>query len=365
MTRSHGNRGTAASGSKPSLNFISHHQLQLLFFWRLNGSPVRHCLPSQWLDSLKGAYLSRWAVQERLVRELLEISRLLTSTGHDFMLLKGPYVATRFFGSIDRRQFCDLDLLIKREDLAAVERLLRASGYVRKSSVLISRTLTTHFTHALDFAKQSAALDLHWFLSANAAHSLDYDCIWRTRQTFVLRNHTFSVLSDEYEVVFSVISIFKDLERGVARLKGFVDLYFILAALSRSIDWEQFLNRRKRERIERICVAVFTLLLDVFNCSDKFPELATVVARKRDLLERVSLEDFEFLLTASPGTLINKLWAADLYDCSRLHVLLWWIVSLPFRLAVHEHPFQSRNAVREMSHRQTVEQVKSTNIHLD
>jgi hypothetical protein len=40
-------------------------------------------------------------------------------------------------------------------------------------------------------------------------------------------------------------------------------------------------------------------------------------------------------LSAPEGALRNKLWAADYYECSRLQVFLWWLVSLPFRLAVH------------------------------
>ena len=324
------------AGLETFAQFISRHQLQLFVFSRLNGSPVRQCMPSQWLGSLRGAYLSRWAAQERLVRELVELSRLLTSNRNDFIVLKGPYVATRFLGSIDRRQFYDLDILIRIEELQAVERLLCDCGYKRRSTVLFSRSLTTRFTHALDFAKSNVALDLHWLLSANAAHSLDYNSIWRERQPFVLQNHTFYVLSDEYEVVFSLISIFKNLERGVARLKAFVDLYFILASVSQRINWEQFLANRKRERILGISLNVLSLFLNVFECADKFPELATVVDRNRNLLKSISSENIEGLFSASPGAFKNRLWATDLYDCSRTHVFLWWVVSLPFRLAVHE-----------------------------
>jgi len=69
-------------------------------------------------------------------------------------LLKGPYHAVRFFGSLDRREFADLDLLIKKEDLAAVEHLFVNRGYSRESGVLLNLALTSRFTHALDFAKE-------------------------------------------------------------------------------------------------------------------------------------------------------------------------------------------------------------------
>jgi len=280
--------------------------------------------------------LIQWPKQEILIRELGRISTLLTAASHEFLLLKGPYLAKRFFGGINRRLFSDLDILIRREDLAAVEQLLCGCGYVRKSTVLISRALTAHFTHAFDFVKPKVTLDLHWALSANAAHSLDYDAIWRQRQTFALGNHSFFVLSDEYELVFNLISIFKDLERGAARLKAFVDLYFILNAFSRRFDWEHFLHNRKREKIRQISVNMLVLFLDIFDCWERFPEICRAIAREGRLLKHLPSERFQSLIEASPGALRNKAWAAGIYECSRMHVFLWWLVSLPFRLAVHD-----------------------------
>jgi hypothetical protein len=68
----------------------------------------------------------------------------------------------------------------------------------------------------------------------------------------------------------------------------------------------------------------------------RFPEVANVVARQGQLLEEVSSEDGIALLEAPQGALRNKLWAARIYECSRMHVCLWWLTSLPFRLAVHD-----------------------------
>lgn len=318
------------------IRFIERHNLQLLIFSLLDGSPVRQSLPQQYLRELKRFSLQQWARQETLVRELMQLSAVFATAGQPFILLKGAYLATRFFGRIDRRLFYDLDILVSRDNLPAVERLLRTSGYIRRSKILFNETLTTYFTHAFDFAKSNFTLDLHWRLSANAAHALDYTAIWRQRQEFALRNRNFFVLSDEYELVFSLISIFKDLERGAARLKSFVDLYFILSALGPRIDWEKFVENRRREKILRISVNVLALFLDLFDCRDRFPAVAKFVARERALVKRVSSENTAALLEASLGSLQNKRWAAGVYECSRVHVFLWWLVSLPFRLLVYD-----------------------------
>ena len=318
------------------VRFVYQHRLQLLVFSLLQRSPVQQWLPRRSLQQLKVFCLRQWVVQEALVSELATLSAILTAAGQEFILLKGPYVAARFCGGIDRRGFSDLDLLIKIENLEAVKCLLSLHGYVQKSTILISQALTTHFTHAFDFAKSDVIVDLHWLLSANAAHELDYDAIWQQRESFVLRNQQYSVLSDEYEVVFNLISIFKDLERGAGRLKQLVDLYYILTTVNRRLAWETFLEHRKREKILRISVNILAFFFGLFNCQDKFPELSSAVARHQQVIKIVSPGYVGTLLESSPGALRNKLWAAGLYECPRFHVLVWWFMSLPFRLAVYD-----------------------------
>src|SRR5215468_8086514 len=118
--------------------FVAYHRLQLFVFSQLARSPVRKLLSDQWLNQLKALSLRQWVVQERLLHELNELS-ILFEGRYEFILLKGPYHAMRFFGSIDGREFSDLDLLIKKEDLGAVEHLLVDRDYSRKSGILFNR----------------------------------------------------------------------------------------------------------------------------------------------------------------------------------------------------------------------------------
>jgi hypothetical protein len=316
--------------------FLDRHRLQLFLLSLLGGSPLQKWLPQEWLDKVRSVSARRWARQERLLRELQGMSTVLTNAGREFILLKGPYFAIRFFGSTAHREFRDLDILIRRPDLHTVEKLLRTCGYVRKSRILVNPTLTTYFTHALDFTKPNVKLDLHWSLSASAGHRLDYDAIWRSRQPFLLGSQEFFVLSEEHEVMFKLMSIFKDLERGAVRLQAFIDLYFILSAFSDRIDWSQFVANRRRERILQLSVNVLALFLDLFSCSETFPAVATAVAKERQRFKGHSSTDLVALFEAPRGALRNKLYAAGIYDCSRMHVFFWWLVSLPFRLVVHQ-----------------------------
>ena len=109
--------------------------------------------------------------------------------------------------------------------------------------------LITYFTHALDFVNPNWGVDLHWKFSAQFTHRLDYDAIWRQKCSFMLRGRNFMVLSDEHEIVFHLISIFKELEMGMARLRAFVDLYFVLEKIGHDVDWE-LVSRAARARAD-------------------------------------------------------------------------------------------------------------------
>jgi Uncharacterised nucleotidyltransferase len=316
--------------------FLRRHRLQLFVCSLLGDSPLLKWLPREWVNQLKTFSLRQWAKQERLVRELVDISTCLEAASQEFILIKGPYLATRFFGEMNRREFSDLDILIRRKDLPTVERLLIFSGFARKSSILLNRSLTTYFTHAFDFVKPNVAVDLHWQFSAQFSHRLDYEVIWRQKRPFNLRGHEFLVLSDEYEVVFQIVSIFKELEMGMARLKAFIDLYFILSKVSHQIDWEAFLEHRKRERIGRATLTILKLFFGVFDCRDKFKEVAAVVAREEKVLTLIPARHYHALLETSPGAALNKIWASNVYECPKVSVFLWWVLSFPFRQAVYQ-----------------------------
>jgi hypothetical protein len=89
-------------------------------------------LPQEYLRELKRFSLQQWARQETLVRELMAVATVFAAAGQESILVKGAYLATRFFGGIDRRPFFDLDLLVNRDKLPEAQRLMRGSGYTRK-----------------------------------------------------------------------------------------------------------------------------------------------------------------------------------------------------------------------------------------
>ena len=315
--------------------FVTYHQLRSYVRSALETSPARRYFPPPLIDRLDAFYQRQRIKQQVLFRALRELAGDLSDAGQDFILLKGPYLADRFYGGLAWRSFWDLDILVRSEELPQAQRLLAARGYVRTSPVLFSESVSRAFTHAFDYGRVEVSLDLHWALMNHPSYHLDYPALWAARQGWSLDGEEVCVLSDEYELSFAFLSALRDIERAALRLRSFVDLYMILRQLSRTLDWTLFLERRRRENVSNVCLRILRLFLDVLDCRERFPEAALALDRHDPAPRREDPATAGRLLAPSRFGVAHKRWAARVYETSPLRFFRWWLISLPFRLVVY------------------------------
>lgn len=321
---------------------LAKHQLSGYVYSIVADSPARQAFPPVLIDHLRSSYARQRTKNEQMLREVKLLSSTFSVANQEFILLKGPYLAKRFYGSIDRRVFWDIDILARRKDLTRAMQLLARNGFKRQSRILLHQVLTTYFTHALEFAKPGVIVDLHWALKNRPSYNFNYKDIWETRQESRLDGIVVHVLSDHYALAFTLISIFNDIEMGKIRLKSFIDLYMITKAIDHTVDWNQFFERRKEEKIYKISLNVLGLFLKLFDRRPEFPNLALAIDLRNGLLEQNGAETIGRLMTHSRAGLTHRAWAARLYQGSRLRFLLWWMVSMPFRRAAFRSGKSSR-----------------------
>jgi hypothetical protein len=254
------------------------------------------------------------------------------------MLLKGPYLASRFYGAWDGREFVDLDLLVPALDRQRAFRLLDEAGYTPKSRVILGPRLTCYFVHAFDFSSARAKVDLHWCLSRHPTFRMDEDAIWAGRRSHTVRGRPYDVLSDEHEVLFAVLSLLRDMERGKAKVKNVVDLLCLLSSIDERLDWEAFFAARRGDGTLGPAVNILGLCVEVADARDAVPRLQATLARYGDHRIPVPAAESPFLFEPAIGGLGNKLWCARIYEGSPLTWLAWWAASLPFRMGVHRPP---------------------------
>jgi len=316
------------------LAFIVEHKLAVAGRNALEGSPLRGAFSPERLAALGDVCRARTTRAQALLAELEHLADRFHDAGQPFVLLKGPYLAARYYGNELGREFVDLDVLVPRADRARAFRLLGAAGYARKSRTLLGVGLTCFFVHGFDFTNGRGKVDLHWALSRHPSFRIDERTIWVSRQSYRVAGRAYDVLSDEHDVVLAVLSLLRDIERGGAKLKNLVDLFCILDALDATQDWDAFLAARRRERILDPTVNVLRLCLAIAGTPDLFPNLQSTLERYAGRAVPLRLDALPFVLAPTRFGLGNKMWSARVHEGSPATWFLWWAVSLPFRTAV-------------------------------
>jgi hypothetical protein len=328
-------RAGLAAGLPPPddfLRFIERHYLVWYLVGQLDASGLRDLFPVAELARLERASEERRAKVARLVEELDRLWLAFGSRGIDAVLLKGPALDQRFYGGQGRRAFFDMDLLVRVEQVPAAERLLVELGYERRSIVLLSRRVTMWAAHGFDFARDGLALDLHWRAAAHTSYRIDATRLLRGGGIYRSSRAEIAVPSDEDMLFLHLLSLFRDLYRGGARIRSFVDLHAMLAELDARIDWPAFWAARRTERTFRVCQTVLGMFLTLFEADERFPRAAAGVLPEH---RRCSIEEIAALVEVRERAIRNKLWALRIFECSVPRSLAYWAVSLPFRLATY------------------------------
>jgi hypothetical protein len=272
-----------------------------------------------------------------LERGLAQLSDVLGRAGVPFMLLKGPYLAARFYSNPRGREYRDLDLLVRRADRSRAFGLIEQAGYERRSRVLVSEELTAFFVHGFDFVAGDVNLDLHWCLARHPSVRIDEGELWKRKDTFRLGDRAFGVLSDAHEVTLQALALVRDIERGRPQMKNVVDLIQIVAALDAGMPWDALFAASRSEGTHGALVNVLALCLDIAAARDVAPRLAAALGRSADRRVR-SITPVFAQESSSAAVPRNRLWAARSYDTSLATCLAWWAISLPFRRAAHGWP---------------------------
>jgi hypothetical protein len=332
-------RLVSATDYKPAdlLAFVYRNSIPGYLYVRLSELGQLDEFPDKMVEELERFHKERQLPTCRLLTdELMEVRERLESAGVDTVFIKGPFLAQRFYSDPTARLFWDIDVLVRGQiDVERCDDVLQGMGYLRKSIRLLGYRLAMHFAHDFEYAREWRRLDLHWRLGAHYSFRVDEERMWSSRETILLRDRPFAVLSEEYVLVLLLLALFNDSQRGKLRAKGMIDTYMVLASAYEKVDWQEFFACRAKEGILKISCTLLNLVLHAFDCRSEFPELATWLDRAADQIGPSDPERGFWLLQRSHGSLDNKFWSFRLYDSSLWKVLLWYAASQPIKQAVY------------------------------
>jgi hypothetical protein len=124
------------------------------------GAPV----PADQLERFRVDASAIAAVNLRLTAELFRVSTALRERGVNAIAYKGPVLAWRAFGDLALRHFNDLDLLVRRKEIAVAQEVLTELGLrLRDPAPGAATTAALRWGHHFSFVRDADTLiELHW-----------------------------------------------------------------------------------------------------------------------------------------------------------------------------------------------------------
>lgn len=164
------------------MQLAMRHKLVPLLYWHLSQLGAS-AAPDEFMAQARVRCFAIAARNRRLADELLAVTRRLAEAGVPTLAFKGPALAAMVYHDPALRVSSDLDILVRRRDLALALGVLAAHGYrqVFRHSRLFE-ALARPFRHAANLvsADFQSQIDLHWKLSQSYyAFALRGELIWR------------------------------------------------------------------------------------------------------------------------------------------------------------------------------------------
>lgn len=192
-----------------------------------------------------------------LTGELVRIGKLLDKNNIPWFCMKGPVLAMQLYKDVAARDYRDIDLFIKEEDIEKAYYLIKSSGYKSKYKAKYTIHQAKKVSHNIglfNFDKK-VSLELHYRLYFNQKFSyLNYKSFFNDLETIQISNY--SIKLPKTDLNFSFI-----IEHSANH--GFSDLQWIIDARA--------ILKNKIELQDRLFSDVCTTLSDLIfkNNSDK------------------------------------------------------------------------------------------------
>lgn len=214
-------------------------------------------LSNDTLDDLKQENLTIVMQNMRMTAELIRIMRLLEENGIGALAFKGPALAQLAYGDITLRQYGDLDILIRKKDIAKTIALLTKDEYIPE--IHLPEATQKMFFACVNVIglEKTTRIEIHWELvSKNYAINWEESELWIASNTININGTLIPMLSYNTHLLYLCAHGSKHL---FERLEWVSDIDRFIRE-NPALAWQSLFEDAQSKGIERM------LLLGLFLC---------------------------------------------------------------------------------------------------
>jgi hypothetical protein len=254
------------------LRLAMHNRIPTLLYRHLEDAGGEG-VPDQVLKQLRSYFKQTSMRNMFLARELVAVLDAFDEAGIQALPYKGPLLAQSLYGNMGLRQFWDLDILVRREDVLKAKELLVARGY-RPEMDLTREEEMAHLDYDCEYNFDRddgrVHLEIHWrVLPEPFSYDFDSDYVWKQAVPAELVSK--KTLTLPPEALFLILCMHGGDKHQWGRLKWISDIAHFIAAHPR-LDWDRVLD--EAARLGRTQTVALGLHLPKILLGTEIPEAA-------------------------------------------------------------------------------------------
>jgi hypothetical protein len=248
-------------------------------FHNLRKNHTEHLVPPATYAALSDQYYKNLRRNLSIVGELKGIFILLKQSEIPCIVLKGIALAEHIYPGIAMRGMSDIDILVKKSHLYAVDELLTSQGYIaRDSSVSNAINNPEGYLASLEYRKENGSLldlHVHWHIVNSSvpatmfAKHVDIERIWEKAVTARVADADVYMLCPEHLIIYLCEHALR-IGHSFDRLVLITDIFYALKAYEKNIDWDFLVEESRRFNLDRL--VYFSLSVVKSYASSNIPE---------------------------------------------------------------------------------------------
>ncbi len=248
-------------------------------FHNLRKNHTEHLVPRAAYSALSDQYFKNLRRNLSIIGELKGILILLKESEISCIVLKGIALAEHIYPGIAMRGMSDIDILVKKSDLYAVDELLSSHGYIaRDSSVSSAINNPEGYLASLEYRKENGPLlnlHIHWHIVNSSVPAtmfvkhVDIERIWEKAVAATVADADVYILCPEHLIIYLCEHALR-VGHSFDRLILITDIFYALKAHEKNIDWNFLVEESRRFNLDRF--VYFSLSIVKFYSSLNIPQ---------------------------------------------------------------------------------------------
>ena len=204
-------------------------------------------LPSVINEKLKNIYYVTLSKNLSILRQLKDLLEAFSKNGIEAIVFKGLVLAHFVYQDLGVRPMTDIDILVKKEDVAGVDRLLKDLGYSVPFDIKVFSSVDANLYHnSVLYESHSSSfgpafVHVYWHLlnlfpyNRAILDKFSMDDIWKGSQVLDMDGLALKTLSVEHHLIYLSMHAFK---HGFSPAILLLDMACYINVFGKKIDWE-------------------------------------------------------------------------------------------------------------------------------